>query len=138
RTLQAQNEFDLMECGVVNFRIQDGIAVMNKSLALKLKDFTILGSGQIDLASEKLDIVFSSKARKGLGISINTVAKLFKIGGTLRNPELVADTEGLAKTGASIFAGLLTGGLSIVAQGLFDREIANSDVCQVARSSNRS
>jgi len=137
-TLQSQNEFDLMECGVVNFRIQDGIAVMNKSLALKLKDFTILGSGQIDLASEKLDIVFSSKARKGLGISINTVAKLFKIGGTLRNPELVADTEGLAKTGASIFAGLLTGGLSIVAQGLFDREIANSDVCQVARSSNRS
>ncbi len=137
-TLQSQKEFDLMECGVVNFRIQDGVAVLDNSLALKLKDFTILGSGQVELASEKLDIVFSSKARKGLGISINTVAKLFKIGGTLRNPELVADTEGLAKTGASIFAGLITGGLSIVAQGLFDREIANSDVCEVARSSNRS
>lgn len=137
-TLQSQEEFDLMECGIVNFRVQDGIAVLNNSLALKLKDFTILGSGEIDLASEKLDIVFSSKARKGLGISINTIAKLFKIGGTLRNPELVAYTEGLAKTGTSIFAGLLTGGLSIVAQGLLDREIANSDVCEAARSSSRS
>jgi len=137
-SLQFQEDFDLMECGVASFRVQDGIAFLENSLALKMKDFTILGSGQVDLPSEKLDIVFSSKARKGLGISINTVAKLFKVGGTLRNPELVADAEGLAKTGASLFAGFLTGGLSVVAQGLFDREIANSDVCEVARSSNAS
>ncbi|MCY4218782.1 MAG: hypothetical protein OXE56_05875 [Gammaproteobacteria bacterium] len=137
-SLQSQQDFDLMECGVASFQVKDGIARLKNSLALKLKDFTILGSGQLDLASEKVDIVFSSKARKGLGISFNTVAKLFKIGGTLRNPELVADTEGLAKTGASIFAGFLTGGLSTLAQGLFDRTIANSDVCEVARSSNAS
>ncbi len=135
-SLQSQQDFDLLECGVASFRVDDGVARLQNSLALKLKDYTILGSGEVDLASERVDIVFSSKARKGLGISLNTVAKLFKISGTLREPELVADTQGLAKTGASIFAGFLTGGLSTLAQGLFDRTIANSDVCEVARSSN--
>ena len=135
-SLQPHEDFDLVECGVVSFKVNDGIASMDKSLALKLKEFTILGSGQIDLASEKVDIVFSSKARKGLGISINTVAKMFKVGGTMRNPELVADAEGLTKTFASVLAGWLTGGATILAQGLFDKEIANSDVCEVARSAH--
>lgn len=132
--LKSRNKFDLVECAVARLEIGNGVASMDNSLAMKLRDHTILGSGQIDLASENLDIVFSSKARKGLGISPNTIVKILKVGGTLREPEFVSDPAGLLTTGVSLAAAIVTGGLSLLAQGLLDKEVANSDVCQVARS----
>ena len=132
--LKSRKKFDLVECGVARLDIGNGVASMDNSLAMKFRDHTILGSGQIDLASENLDIVFSSKARKGLGISPNTIVKILKVGGTLREPELVGDPGGFLSTGVSLAAAIVTGGLSLLAQGLLDKEVANSDVCQIARS----
>ena len=123
------------ECGVVWMEINDGIATMKNGLAMKLGQYTLLGSGTIDFSSEELDIVVSSKARKGLGINSNSLAKIVRIGGTIDESEFIADPTGLLKSGVTIGVALATSGFSLIAQGLLDKLKANSDVCQIAQNS---
>ena len=45
---------------------------------------------------------------------------------------ITTDVSGLVQTGVVVGAALATGGLSLFAQGLRDRTIANAQVCQLA------
>ena len=121
------------ECGAFFLEVENGVARTDRGMAIKFHDFTLIGGGQIDLSNEQLDIVFASKARKGLGINTNTLAKMVRVGGTIKNPEIGADSKGLFKTGLALGAALASGGLSLIAQGLLDKQVANSDVCQIVR-----
>ena len=72
-------------------------------------------------------LVLGTKTREGLGLSVGDVANSFvKIGGTLKNPALGVDATGsVTTTGAAI----ATGGLSLLAKGLWDRVTAELDIC---------
>ena len=120
------------ECGVIQFDISDGIAESRYGLAMKMKEVTLLGGGRIDLENEKLDLVVTPKARKGFGINASSIAKMIKVGGRIGEPEIEADPKGLLQSGFAIGAALFSGGLSLLAQGLYDKAQANSDVCVVA------
>jgi hypothetical protein len=130
--LTSREDLVEIECGVVHFFIEEGVARSSRGLALKLPDVTLLGGGSIDLESERINFVISSKARKGLGINTNTLAKMIRMGGTIKDPGITTDVSGLVQTGVVVGAALATGGLSLFAQGLRDRTIANAQVCQLA------
>src|SRR3972149_265163 len=121
-----------IRCGVVNLTIKDGIATADKGIAFDTKKMNIIGSGIINLKTEELDIAIDPQAREGVGISAGQLAELVKIGGTLAEPKAVPSTEAALKTAASVGAAVATGGLSILAQGLFDRSTADSDPCATA------
>lgn len=121
-----------LECGVANFDIKDGIATTNKGIALATNKMNVIGSGTIDLKTEKLSIGISPEAREGVGISVGQLAELVKLGGTLANPKPETDTKAAFKAGVSVGAAVATGGLSILAQGLFDRATADADPCTTA------
>ena len=71
-----------------------------------------------------MDLVFNTKSRKGIGISAGKAfTPYFKIGGTMANPRLVIDPKGVAISGGAAVA---TAGLSILAEGLWDRWIATA------------
>jgi hypothetical protein len=121
-----------VECGVLHFSVENGVATSGRGLALKLSDLTLLGGGIVQLDSEEIHFVISTKARKGLGINTNTLAKMVRIGGTINSPAITTDVGGLLETGVAIGAALASGGLSLIAQGLHDRSVANADVCELA------
>ena len=121
-----------VECSVVNLKIDNGIALTKNGIALKTQDFTLLGGGEINLSNEDMTLVISTKARKGLGINTNTLAKLIRVGGKIISPEIETNPSGLLQTGVAIGAAIASGGVSLIAQGLFDRTKANSDVCGAA------
>ncbi|MCY3768130.1 MAG: AsmA family protein [Gammaproteobacteria bacterium] len=120
------------ECGVIQFDIKDGVAQSQYGLAMKMKEITLLGGGRIDLKNEELDLIVTPKARKGFGINASSIAKMVKVGGQIGEPEIEADPKGLLQSGFAIGAALFSGGLSLLAQGLYDKMQANSDVCMVA------
>ena len=122
-----------MECGVLYLDIREGKAVTRNGLALKTDRVTILGGGEIHFPGETIDIYLTPKAREGLGISASSIARVIQLGGTLRKPEIEADPKGLLASGLSLGAAILSGGVTLVALGLFDRFHANSDVCAIAR-----
>ncbi len=125
-------EGTLVECGVINFKIKDGIATADKGIAIAANTMYVIGSGTIDLKTEKLDIGITPKAREGTGISVGQLAELVRLGGTLANPKLGVDTKAALKAGVSAGAAVATGGLSILAQGLFDKSTADDDPCATA------
>lgn len=128
----AKGSTNELECGVIKFDIKDGIATSDQGIAFATTKMNILGSGVVDLKTEKLDIGINPQARTGTGISAGQLAELVRIGGTLAEPKAVPDTKAAFKTAASVGAAVATGGLSILAQGLFDRASADSDPCATA------
>jgi len=126
-------DFVELECGVVHFDIQNGMATTRNGLALKTDRVTVLGGGEISFPDENVKLVIAPKPRKGFGISPSTVAKMTRVGGTLSDPDIEADVQGFLKSGVAIGAAIFSSGLSLVAQGLLDRQRANSEVCEIAR-----
>jgi hypothetical protein len=125
-------EGTLIECGVINFKIKDGIATADKGIAFAANTMNVIGSGTIDLKTEKLDIGITPQAREGVGISVGQLAELVRVKGTLANPKPGVDTMAALKAGAGAAAAIATGGLSILAQGLYDRSTADDDPCATA------
>ena len=125
-------EGTLVECGVVNFNIKDGIATADKGIAVDSNKMNVIGSGTIDLKTEKLDIGITPQAQEGAGVSVGQLAELVRLRGTLANPKAGVDTMAALKAGAGAGAAVATGGLSILAQGLYDKSTADEDPCAIA------
>ncbi len=127
-----QEQTTRIECGVVHFAIRDGLAITDHGIALATTRMNVIGSGAIDLGSERIDLGFTTQAREGVGISAGQLADLVRLGGTLANPEPTLDTEAAVMTGVAAGAAVATSGLSIVAQGLYDRLTADDTPCETA------
>jgi uncharacterized protein involved in outer membrane biogenesis len=114
------------ECTVVALKVVDGVATLDPMLA-EAEKFMITGGGKVDLKTEKLDIEFNTKPRKGIGVSPDMfVTPFVKIGGTLAKPGVGMNATGTLLNGG---AAAMTGGLSILAKGIADRITAQRDQC---------
>jgi len=115
-----------LECAVINAVIDSG-KVLVDPIIFHTEQITILSGGQIDLDTEKINLEFQTKVRKGIGISASMVINPFiKLGGTLSAPIIELDPAGVAYSGSVAVA---TVGLSLVGKSLFDRFIGNRDPC---------
>ncbi|MDH3895286.1 MAG: hypothetical protein OES78_12075 [Chromatiales bacterium] len=91
----------------------------------------IVGGGDIDLNTEKLNIEFNTKPRKGVGVSADMfITPFIKLGGTLASPKIGLSKKGVLLSGG---AAVLTGGLSFCSRA---RRIAlpPKAVCATRRS----
>jgi AsmA family protein len=124
-----EEEKSELTCAIVRLDIQDGIANANDRIVAQLTRVTWFGGGEINLKTEAIDLGVQSKPRKGLGISLGGLASLVHVGGTLANPKIQLDPKDVAvKYGQNVLT-LATGGLFLLAKGLWDKSKANSDVC---------
>jgi uncharacterized protein involved in outer membrane biogenesis len=133
--LNAFNPFAKMDettefqCGVFAVDIEHGLAML-EPMALQSDKMTMLGKGKIDLNTEKLDLQWVTKPRKGIGLSASMITNPYiKLGGTLSNPSVqLKGVEAVASTGVAV----ATLGLSLVAKGMLDRITAEKKVCKQA------
>ena len=116
-----------IECYVMNLNIKDGIAAVDKNIAMVTDKMNITGSGIINFKTEQLDLGVTPEARKGLGINLGNLAELVRLQGTFANPRIGPDTKAALKAGLSAGAAVATGGISLLAQGLFSASTADAD-----------
>jgi len=128
---QSSNDTQL-QCAVVNFDIKDGIATTNKGIAVSTDQMNIIGSGIINLKTEALDIGLKPQAKEGLGLNAGKLVSLVRVSGTLAHPQPTTDLTSALSTGLSVSTAFATGGLSLLAEGLFDRVTADADPCATA------
>lgn len=121
-----------LECAVANFNIKNGVAATRTGVAMQTDQLNVLGGGTIDLKTEAIDIAAKPQPRQGVGVNLAGLSDFVHLGGTLGDPKPVADAAGVAKTGAKVGMAFATGGLSLLAEGLFDRATADDDVCAIA------
>lgn len=130
--LAEKDDYTRLTCAVVRMAISNGVATADKGIAVETTKMNVVGSGTINLKTEKLDLAVRPRPKEGLGISLGGLAGLVRIKGTLGEPRVGIDEMGVAKTGLAVGAALATGGLSMVAQGLFDKATEGAPPCQVA------
>ncbi len=114
------------ECGVAVVVLTGGKAVA-EPIAVRTDKLTVVGRGRVDLRTEAIDLVWTLKPRRGIGLSPGAIANPYvKLGGTLSAPALeMKPLEAAASTGAAV----ATLGLTVLLQGLYDRITAEKNVC---------
>jgi len=130
--LSAKEADTRLQCAVVNFRIDKGIAANTHGIAMQTDKLNILGGGRIDLKTEVIDIGARPESRKGLGINLSGLSDFVRLGGTLSDPHPVTDTAGTLQAAGKLGAAIATGGVSLLVEGLYDRVTVDDDVCAVA------
>jgi hypothetical protein len=89
----------------------------------------VVADGRIDLRTEAVALGFSTRPRKGVGISTGMFTNPFiELAGTLSSPSIGFGARGAASGAAAV----ATGGMSVLAQGLFDRLRGVQDQCPSA------
>jgi uncharacterized protein involved in outer membrane biogenesis len=122
-----------MDCAAVRFLLRDGVATADKGIALRTAKVDVVGSGTVDLRSERLDLGIKPRPRSGVGLSLSTpLAGLVRVNGTLANPSMGIDAAGTLKTAASVGAGIATGGLSMLGELVVDKVASDDDPCRTA------
>ena len=127
-----QEETAVVECAVINLGIEDGIAAIDRQIAVQTTKMSVVGSGTIDLGTEELNLGIRPYARQGLGLNVNDFAGFAGIGGTLANPQVRVDGGAALKSGVTAGAAIATGGLSLLGQALFNKTTSDPDPCLTA------
>lgn len=125
-------DYNELKCGVVHFRIKNGEMVTNDGIAFETDRMNIISDGDINLASEEIDLSISTEPREGLGINISNMVNVVKLGGTLAEPGIAMDVAKTGMAAARTAGAIATGGLSLLGESLINRATADSTPCQTA------
>ena len=125
--LATKSDYTHLNCGFFEIDIVGGVA-KSRALGLQTDKLAVASVGTVNLATEVLDLSFRVKQREGVGISLAGIVNPYiKVGGTLASPALTIDKKrGFLSGTVAVF----TGGLSILAQGVWDRYLSRDDYCQ--------
>ena len=118
--------YTAFECGVAAVNVEGGKATV-APIAARTDKLTMTGSGRLDLETERIDLEWTIKPRKGVGLSASSIANPYiRLGGTLAAPSIeLKPLNAVVSTGAAV----ASVGLTVLARGLYDRVTAGQDVC---------
>jgi hypothetical protein len=109
--LEGRSSMTPIECLVIRFDSAGGIAKLSKMIWVT-PDSIVVGGGQIDMSTEKIDIGIQPTPKKGT-ISLGVLTKPFRLGGTLASPAMQIDPKATALTAGRIAGGMLFGPIGI-------------------------
>lgn len=119
----AKDPYTKLDCVVGRIDLVDGQATASPVL-MQSEKVTVVAQGKVDLHTEALTLQFNTRPRKGVGISPGMFTNPFiEVAGSLASPRL-----GVSATGAA--AAAATGGLTVLAQGVWDRLRGEQDLCK--------
>jgi uncharacterized protein involved in outer membrane biogenesis len=118
--------YTAFECGVAAAGIDDGKVVV-EPIAFRTDKVTVVGDGKLDLGTEDIDLAWTIKPRRGVGVSRSSIANPYiRLGGTLAAPRVeVKPLSAVASTGAAV----ATLGLTVLFRGIYNRITAEKKVC---------
>ncbi len=135
----SERDYTELNCFVCRFDVKQGLAE-STVLVVDTKATSLVGDGEIDLKTEKLNLAMRSYPKRGFGISglgklslsIGEFAKPLKLGGTLRNPAFVMDPSQTIITVGKAFGGLLLLGPLGLGAALVSGRLGSDNPCPAA------
>ena len=135
---QKETQQTVVNCFVSGFSIKNGQAETT-ALVFDTERMSVVGDGEIDLKTEKLNIGLKPSPKESVGTgtagkiqqSLTDLAKSFRLAGTLANPSLAVDPTQAAVTATQIaesFGFLGKKGASVAPAGT----TASKDLCAPA------
>lgn len=120
-------------CAVIRLPFNNGVARVDRSVAIETSKLGVIASGTLDLRRETLDFTIQPRASSVLPVDIPQLADLVRFTGPIAAPEVKMDTMASIAAVASVGAAISTGGLSAIGQALWARaEDGGATPCQIA------
>ena len=105
----------LLECAVAYLPINKGQINIANTVGAETDRLDVVLAGTINLKTEAVNLTIDPQEKSGLTTGLN-LAGLVKMSGTLANPKVAINQEGVVNSAVSIGLGFLTGGASILAE----------------------
>jgi hypothetical protein len=116
------------ECMIVPLSFTDGTVTGAPSVFASTSKIRMVAQGSVDLKSEKIKINVRTTPRRVVSFSAGELINPYlQIVGTMASPRLAVDEAGVLITGGAAVA---TGGLSLLARGIWDRLSKSGDACK--------
>jgi AsmA family protein len=136
---QKESRYIEINCCVAGFNIKDGKATAT-SLVLNTDRMVVVGEGDIDLKTERLNVSLKPVPKDGIGtstlgklnISLSEITKPFKLGGTLARPSLALDPAQTAIVLGRTIGGVALFGPAGIAAALVGSGSADENSCSAA------
>jgi len=115
-----KKDYTAIRCLVSRFDIKKGLADTT-ALVVDTDRMSVVGEGEVDLRTEKLDLALNPLPKEGVGgmsMSLGELAKPFKLGGTLAQPGLAIDTAAAALALGKTIGGIAAFGPAGIAAAL--------------------
>jgi uncharacterized protein involved in outer membrane biogenesis len=120
------------ECIVLPIKFDDGVATAAPRIFISTSKIRMMVTPSINLKTEDLQINVRTTPRRVLSLSAGELLNPYvQVVGTLAAPRLAVDETGLLISGGAAVA---TGGLSILARGVWDRLSRSGNACGQASS----
>jgi AsmA family protein len=119
-------------CAVIRLPLADGIARVDRSIAMETKKIAVSASGTLDFRDEKLDLTMRPSIREGIPLDLPTFAELVHFTGPFAHPAVRLDAVRSAATMAKIGAAISTGGLSVLGTSLIAKAADPGNECEIA------
>jgi len=130
RNVDASTE---LHCAVVRLPLHDGIANVDRSIAIETNKLGASASGTLDFRTETLDLSIKPQLRQGISVNVDEIAQLVRFRGPFTSPSVAIDAVATATTVARIGAAVSTGGASLLGEALLSHIAANpGSPCEVA------
>ncbi len=117
-TFDKSTPSSVFKCGVMNFRVSNGVANAKQGIGIEGANVKVLGNGMVDLRNGSIafSMVPQTISANPIDIANFSVAQLVEVNGTISNPKLSVNAGNLLAQGATaaIAASSLSGaGLGI-------------------------
>ncbi|MBW2481794.1 MAG: AsmA family protein [Deltaproteobacteria bacterium] len=131
---EEKREYTPVNCFVNMIEIEDGLA--DVKIMLDTDQTTIIGMGDINLKTERLDLGIKPTPKKGalpadISFSFKQLSQPFRLGGTLASPRLALDPRRTALVVGKLAGALALGPVGIAAF-FADISAGKQDACEVA------
>jgi hypothetical protein len=115
-------------CIVIPLKFDDGVVSGAPSTLVSTSKVRMVAMSSIDLKTEKLEVTVRTTPQRTLSISAGELVNPYvQVVGTMAAPRLAVDEAGLLISGGAAVA---TGGLSILARGIWDRLSRSKTPCE--------
>lgn len=129
-----QNKQDEVECFIAKYNIHNGKVDFNQKIAVETKDIMGLGTATLDLNTERVDLKMQLQPRGKSPITLNEIDAQVMVTGTLAHPE-VKTAANVAKSAGSAILGVVTGGVSLLAESAIEMLKPEESPCEKVKKS---
>jgi uncharacterized protein involved in outer membrane biogenesis len=120
-----------IECAVLRLPLKNGVAMVDRSIAIETDLVAITAKGEVRFGDETLTLAFRPTPKAALKYNPVDLAKLVSLNGPWLDPKLGLDAQGVLDMAATLGSADAGSGLSQLAQQLL-RGSAQTDVCRAA------
>jgi uncharacterized protein involved in outer membrane biogenesis len=124
-----------LRCAVFRLPLADGIAHVDRSIAVETGKLSASASGTINFRDETVDLSVHPQIREGVKVDLAQLASLVRIRGRFDKPTVGIDAEQSAKTLAELgVLGASGGGIAAIGRALIAPTGESGSPCAVATS----